>query len=71
MTYLQRQLHFKVLGLRLQHMNVLETQVGPLQGEARLEGLMWGQQTRLHQLPLLVSALLDRLFWHGFPSFQV
>lgn len=52
-------------------MKVLETQVGPLQGGATLEGLMWGQRTRLHQLPLLVSAALDRLFWDGFPSFQV
>lgn len=43
-------------------MNVSETQVGPLQGGARLEGLMWGQQTGLHQLPLLVSTALDRIF---------
>lgn len=52
-------------------MKVLETQVGPLQGGARLEGLLWVQRTRLHQLPLLVSAAFDRLFWDGFPSFQV
>lgn len=52
-------------------MNVLETQVGPLQGGTRLEGLVWGQRTGLHQLPLLVSAALDRVFWDGFPSFHV